>query len=159
MPGPAPGDQPVVGVAAVAGQQRPAAPQPADHGEGHLGGGQGHQGEGGDARPASVRRVPRPAATSTARAVPEQVGAAVAQVDPGRGPVVDQEADQGGGQGHGRADGPAPRRSTAKPTAATATVPPASMSSPSMRLTPLTRRTVTAIRADGGHAPGSGPGR
>ena len=58
--GPAPGHQAVVGMAPVAGHQRPAAPEPAHHGEGHLGGRHGHQGQGRHAHPGRPVRAPRP---------------------------------------------------------------------------------------------------
>ncbi len=79
----------------------------------------------------------------------QEVGAPVTQVDAGRRPVVEEEPEQGTRPGRWPAGGRSRGGCRAKPTAATAATPAASMSRPSMRLTPLITRRPRPDRHGG----------
>ena len=88
-------------MAPVPGQDGLSAPTSTDDGEGQLRGGQGHQRQGGHPDRRGHPCPPRKGQQHGERRT-QQVGPAVAQIDPRRRPVEDQEGHQRGTERHGQ---------------------------------------------------------
>ena len=86
---------------AVAGQERMAAATPSHDGARHLGHRDGQQGQGDHAGRTGDADAPSVGEEHGHRR-PEQVGAAVSQIDASRWAVVPEERDQRPGQGGGQ---------------------------------------------------------